>query len=257
MSTRTLLPLALLLAACQGEVPPNPVPAESATTPTPPVVPQEARRTVSTRSPLGGPVGNLLVDGDFELSIVIQGASPQSGWYAFSGNAQTYLRGETGGLCKSGLRCAVLPGGVLLFGQGTSAKDSGMVASAWAKPPEGGDCSSVLVDVIHCSFDNVGTPIPPVDAVPAEDGWCEYRGRVERQSVAVCMLIESGSLDGFATSLVDHAAIVPDDGTVTFASFERPLSPERARRIEAASRFRRDNMKFGTPLQGRPEIGER
>ena len=73
------------------------------------VTPPEPRiRTVETRNPWGGALGNLFVDGDFEFSVVLQGSSPQAGWFAFSNNGQGYVRGETGGLCKSGMRCAVM-----------------------------------------------------------------------------------------------------------------------------------------------------
>src|SRR5690606_37838607 len=79
-------------------------------------------RDVVIRNPFGGPSDNLLADGDFELSIVPEGNSGQYGWIAFKqSGAEQPLLAETGGLCKSGLRCGRLPKRSIVFGRGTSA----------------------------------------------------------------------------------------------------------------------------------------
>lgn len=260
---RTLLATAVMaasLAACFGdEGPPNPVPTDSTAIPDP-VQPGDVRRRVELRSPLGGTPGNLLVDGDFETSIVIEGSSPQSGWLAFGQNSRAYLRGATGGVCRSGLRCGWLEPGVLLFGQGTAAKDSGMIASAWARPAEGFGCNSVQVQVLRCNSFISAANVFAESETPRPDGWCFYRGRVSRQTTGTCMLIEA-SLPA-EPALVDNAAIVPDTGTVPLGTAQavpdtafKPLSRERQERVRALLEWRRKRMKLGAPLRDRPPIG--
>ena len=105
-STKTVLSWAALatavvVAACSEEkIAPAPVDATTSSSSTGgsdgtgggAVTPPEARiRTVETRSPWGGAIGNLFVDGDFEFSVVLQGASPQAGWFAFGNNSQGYV----------------------------------------------------------------------------------------------------------------------------------------------------------------------
>ncbi len=251
----------LLIAGCADEGPPNPV-LTAPTVEIPDAVPAGAvKRTVERRSPLGDTVGNLLVDGDFEMSVVIQGTSPQSGWLAFGGGA--YLRGETGGLCRSGLRCAYVESGVLLFGQGASAKDSGMIASIWVRPPDGGSCAAVSASVLRCNSFQTAAQLVAETESPQPDGWCVLRGRIRPQTTGVCMLLESNSEPLLGTALVDDASILPDKGNVplsanaipevTFA----PLTGERRERVKALLDWRRKRMKIGAPLRDRPKVGER
>ncbi len=251
--------LAAMGAGCLGdEGPANPIETEPPAI-SDPVLPGDVRRVVEVRNPLGGRLGNLLVDGDFELSIIIQGSNSQSGWLAF-GNGQGYLRGATGGVCRSGLRCGWLEPQVLLFGQGAAAKDSGMIATLWAKPPAGSACSSVQVQVLRCNTFASAANLILQSEDPGPDGWCFYRGRVKRQTTATCMLIESSLAD--QSVLVDDAAIVPDTGTTPLSlkhaipdiSF-RPLHGERRERVRKLVDWRRKRMKFTAPLQDRARIG--
>ncbi len=247
---------------CLGdEGPPNPVPLEVTEVP-PPAEPGEVRRRVELRSPVGGTPGNLLVDGDFETSIVIQGTGPQSGWLAFGAGA-AYLRGATGGVCRSGLRCGFLDPGVVLFGQGASARDSGMIASVWARPPAGYGCFAVQAQVLRCNSFLTAAGMIPESETPRPDGWCFYRGRVAQQTSGVCMYLET-NLTG-EPALVDDARIIPDKGNVPLGSesasipditFE-PLRGERRARVEALLKWRRDRMKLGAPLADRPDVGQR
>ena len=90
MSARLIAIVALVLgaaSACGDEGPPNPAPyddgsgaGDSGGTPFEPPPKRELKRTIEMRNPLGGPPGNLLVDGDFEFSIDFEGTGPQSGW---------------------------------------------------------------------------------------------------------------------------------------------------------------------------------
>jgi hypothetical protein len=244
---------------CISEGPPNPVPVDTAEIPD--AVPTgDARRAVERRSPLGATTGNLLVDGDFELSIILEGTGAQSGWLAFSGS--NYLRGETGGLCRSGLRCGWLDPGVLLFGQGAAAKDSGMIATVWVRPNEGRPCNAVTASLLRCNSFQSAARLMPETELPGSDGWCLLRGRASQQSSAVCMLIEGNSVLP-ESALIDDAAIVPDKGNVALSSQGvpdvsfTPLTGERRAKVQALLEWRRQRMKFGTPLQDRPNLGDR
>ncbi|MBW2528823.1 MAG: hypothetical protein JRI23_31900 [Deltaproteobacteria bacterium] len=121
MSARTRRPaivaavLAGWLSGCQASeyTEPDPAPLDGGAlttgggqTSTPPDA-GARRRTVMTRNPWGGPPGNLVVDGEFELSVTPSGG--QTGWRAFhfSGGLRE-LQVETGGVCRGGLRCALL-----------------------------------------------------------------------------------------------------------------------------------------------------
>lgn len=216
--------------------------------------PEPRIRTIETRSPWGGALGNLLVDGDFEFSVVVQGASPQAGWFAFSNSGQGYVRGETGGLCKSGMRCAVMEAQSILFGQGTAARGAGMIAGLWAKVPEGDDCSVIDYAVIRCNFQgNFAVSIPPVSPVPDEDGWCRYRGGVSEQTTATCAYIENSLAPG-TRAILDLATLLPDDGTAPMRRM-RALGGARAERARAIVDTIRSRRPIGDPPKREIPIG--
>ncbi len=256
---------ALVASACSfaDNVAPNPVPVSTTTTTTTSASggggagPQDAgavKRTVSTRSPFGGPAGNLLVDGDFEFSIVLEGHGSQAGWNAFGGNGQRYLRGETGGLCRTGLRCGVLVPGTMLYGRGTSANGTGMLASIWSKPPADQPCSVVQPYLVHCNFSGVATNLLPTSELPGADGWCGYHTSLKEQDTATCMIVEN-TLASSETALVDSAQIIPDDGTVSQRAMA-PVGGERYLRFKRIGKWARDRLPFGRPLP-KPDIGPR
>ena len=114
------------------------------------------KRTVMTRSPFGGPAGNLLVDGDFEMSTVPQ-AGAQLGWRAFAldGKTPVNINTETGGLCRSGLRCAVVdPTMQILIRGASAAQGKGNMASGWAKVPSGAYCKVIRPLTVDCGTDD-------------------------------------------------------------------------------------------------------
>ena len=240
------------VAGCGDEGPPNPAPIVTPTTTattvtTTPPTPEAPKRTVSMRNPMGGPPSNLFIDGDFEFSIVLQGSGPQAGWYSF-GN-QDYVRGETGGICRSGLRCAVMSSGQGLFGRGTSAKDSGMVAELWAKVPEGKGCGVVSVLMFTCSFSSsFGINIPAVDSMPGSDGWCQYRGGINPQDEGMCVFVEN-TLESGQEAIVDAALLIPSDGSVPLRAMTRQTGA-RADRVRQMATIVRKRTPFGNPPMG-------
>ncbi len=238
----------------------NPVPVEGASSssggggvPNPPAY----TRQVTRRSPFGGRVGNLMVDGDFEHSIVREGSSAQLGWLAINGvGMQTYLRGETGGLCRTGLRCAILPSGHSFWGKGTSAEGTGMIAEVWAKPPAQSLCSVVSPAMFYCNVQGgAQISLPPSSEEPDGDGWCQYRAALAAPSSRLCMWID-GLLPTGKFALVDAATLLPDDGTAPVRA-PGPMPPERRQRIAATARWVRDRLPFGQPRPLEPKLGPR
>ena len=220
-------------------------------------VPPAYQRTVAKRNPFGGRLGNLLVDGDFEHSIIREGSGAQTGWLAFNGSGmQTYLRGETGGLCRTGLRCAILQSGHSFYGKGTSAQDTGMIAEVWAKPPAGSVCSVVSPALFQCNFQSgFQISLSPESEEPGADGWCQYRVAVSASSSRLCMWID-GLLPTGEIALVDSATLLPDDGTAPVRGAE-PMAAERRQRVSAAARWVRDRLPFGRPPPIEPALGSR
>jgi hypothetical protein len=212
--------------------------------------PEPAVRQVLVRNPIGLPIDNLMADGDFELSIVSEGeAGGQYGWIALApSGAPTPLLAETGGLCRSGLRCGRLEARRLLFGRGTAAPhEVPHKASLWIKPtawapgppPELTEPCRDLAEayVLHCdSFDVVATLRPA--ALPSADGWCELRAEVPGSKRALCMYVELGAEE----ALVDAATLLaaPQLASGPLPAPIRPAAPttERMRIVREALRAR-------------------
>jgi hypothetical protein len=224
---------------------------------------EPAVRSVFARNPIGVPFDNLLADGDFELSIVpAQAAGGQYGWRAFSPNGgQAALLAETGGLCRSGLRCGRLGEGRVLFGQGTAASgERPHRASLWVKAvdPTTVDAEKPceLIErafVVRCeSFATVGS-LKPSDA-PDERGWCEYAGTSPSSRDALCLYVELDARE----VLLDAATLLPreEPDALPAPLPPTPDAPTRARMetIRAAIRSRMplssESLPFDT--EGRP-----
>jgi hypothetical protein len=226
-----------------------------------PATPQASKRRMLVRSPMGGPPGDLLVDGDFEFSVTVGGHGLQTGWRAFAGVNETALRSETGGLCRSGLRCVAMGSGMLMLGQGTAADDLPMVASLWSKPPAGRDCGAVGASLFVCDDLNDSAELLPDSSEPGADGWCHYRRLFPRRDAAMCMFLDANVPPGDVV-LVDAASLVPANGTVPLsgapplgsASGRQPLSGVRKQRaaavVEIIRRTRRFDRGPATPPLG-------
>jgi hypothetical protein len=235
----TALAIAFALVACgDGEkLSPLPVPgmdagADGGDTPPPPAPDAgTVKRAVLDRNPFGGPSGNLLADGDFELSTVPH-AGAQLGIRAYTsdGSGAVDLATETGGLCRSGLRCAVVQPATVLLLRGTAANGKGNVASGWVKVPAGSACNVVRPILITCDTFAVGKLLSAKK--PDADGWCHYTATLTEQDQATCVYVDS-TLPTGATALLDSFMLGPDDGTVQplEAEFWVP-DAETARRLD-------------------------
>jgi len=196
-------PVVVVDAGADSDAPPAP---------TVPPLPGRVKRTVMERSPFGGVPGNLLADGDFELSTV-QHSGAQLGWraYTLDGAGELDTHWETGGLCRSGLRCAIFDPGMLMFGRGTAAATKGNVASVWAKMPIDAKCNAVRPILITCDTFAVDKLLS--SGKKDADGWCHYSAVLPQQDSALCMYIDS-TLKAATYALLDAAVIGPDDGTI-------------------------------------------
>jgi hypothetical protein len=214
-------------------------------------------RQVYERNPWGGPANNLLVDGDFELSV--PGGTGQYGWVLFtSPSTQGTLVSETGGTCKTGIRCALASAGQILFGRGTApANMAPSHASVYAKPvtPPAPDANPASVcnglftgAIVECDTSSVVAGLKPA-AAPDGDGFCEYSADVPGETVALCMY-----LDLKEDAIVDTATLLPTTGaTAKSAPFEEILvDPERLRQV---GDYIRAHRRFGEPRHG-PSVRE-
>jgi hypothetical protein len=238
-------PLSPLPVPKQADPPPTAAP----TTP-PPVEPGPFKRRVMMRNPLGGPAGNLLADGDFEMSALPEGSFAQVGWRAFDFQERNF-RLETGGLCRTGLRCGVLERGMFLLGRGAAANGAGHLASVWIKPPPERGCDVAEVVLVACETLDTFKLLIPAEQ-PDENGWCELSATLEEQKTGVCMFVSS-ELDGDETALIDSAAVLPDDGTAMkkSASYWAPPA-EMVLGLARAQEHIRKSTRFGRPAPSLP-----
>lgn len=220
------------------------------TTTTAPVFPVVPERTMMVRSPLGGPANNLLADGDFELSSAYFGGG-QYGFRSFSstGTSELPMLVETGGLCRSGLTCAKIEKGQLLFGTGTAAPAGKThMLSMYAKVPPEVPCNKITPLAVTCStFDVLAKADPDSDF--SED-WCHYSTTFKASDAAVCLYIQN-ALQPDAVALLDAAVLGPEDGSVPYKSTPAakytpdPDTAERLLRI-------RDLVRRTTPFGKKP-----
>lgn len=242
---------ALLTAGCGADERLAPVavdagaPKDAGDDAAPPPVPDAGtvKRTVMERNPFGGPAGNQLADGDFEFSTLSY-AGAQTGWRAFTGDGSTplVLATETGGLCRSGLRCAVLPSSTVLLIRGTSANGKANLASAWAKVPAGATCSMVRPILITCDTFAIGKQLLAKKA--DAEGWCHYTAAINQSDLATCIYVDN-TLPKDTTALLDNFVLGPDDGTVPLeAEFWVP-DAETSARLAAIRDYEIAHMPFG------------
>jgi hypothetical protein len=229
------------LAAPKQEQPPGP--ADAGTPPPTDAGPVERR--VILRNPLGGPPGNLLADGDFELSVQGEGQTSQVGWRGFTNSGEKNIRLETGGLCRTGLRCAVLEPNSYMYGRGAAASGGkGHLASVWMKPPPEQPCDVASVTLVSC--DTIQTfKVLLHPELPDETGWCEFSAALPEKDTGVCILVMA-HLGATETALFDSAAVVPDDGTAVQKS--APFWAPTAEMVDAlgmAQKRIRDTMPVG------------
>jgi hypothetical protein len=231
--------LLLLLVACakpepQGIAPP--VPTQSIDSG---VVPTDVVRTVSFRNPFGDDLhpDNLMLDGDFELT----GRSGQTPWTASNGNggslAITY---ETGGHCRSGVRCGYMPAGSILLGYAATPPAGKLYIRVWGKP-EAEKCSDLSVVLFDSTTNqNAGTAVAQ-ELVPDANGWCLYEGVLQSLPFHEPILFLRAKDQGVT---IDAVLALPTTGPKPLLAGP-PLSPADERlyaRLSTALRHRGEPM---------------
>ena len=206
-----------------------------------------ARRTVMTRSPFGGPTANHFADGDFELST----GQGQYGARAFgvgSAGAALDFAVETGGLCRTGLRCAIFAPKTAFLLRGAAADlGKGNLVSFRAKVPAGKTCTAVSGVMVTCDTLQTGHALKAIDPQPDASGWCAYGSRLAPSPSALCLYIQN-KLVNDETALLDSAVLGPDDGTVLPQAAEFFVPPaDLVEELEAV----RDTIQR-TTVVGRP-----
>lgn len=199
-------------------------------------------RTVFQRNPFGAQVGNLLADGDFELSF---GFAGQQGWTSFGNQGQERLIAETGGLCRSGLRCARVAPGLVMFARGTTAPDGAdMQATLWAKPATTPDCTGISAYAILCdSFAQNEKLIR--SETPDADGWCTYSVLVKGGPVATCLYVENQSDQEMIFDDASLVALPPDAPSRRIAVPIEPAPPETRARMDRVRDLIRNTLPLG------------
>jgi hypothetical protein len=216
----------------------------------PPVDAGPPVRTVETRNPFGNTAvaKNLMVDGDFELTS----GDGQFGWRAIgSAGAATLLR-ETGGLCRSGVTCAILTSDADLLGMAAAPKDQSMDITVWSKPPEA-DCGLTTVSVISCTtlFVSAVATVPPEKSEPDATGWCRHHAVAPPMTEGPCLFVESLLADG--RILVDDVSIVPASGGSAGALAATVPSADQLGRMQRAVRTVIEQRRLG---RAAPPAGE-
>lgn len=229
MSRAVIALLGLAVLAGCGEEKIDPVKPADTGTPdggdggAPPV--PEPVREVYERNPIGVPIDNLMVDGDFELSITGE-SNTQAPWFAFKSNGavEVPMLAETGGLCHTGLRCARVPANTDMLGWGTSAANrTPHRMSIWTKLVSGRPfnpdrpCELASVYVLDCISFELLQEMEPA-AQPDERGWCQHSTEFEGSRTGICMYVSVNSAD----VLVDSAVILPAPDLVEKVGRPRP-----------------------------------
>lgn len=235
--------LVLCLAACTEQFPKEkPAPTAPPTS----TAPVSAIRTMEQRALYGATAeSNLMADGDFELT----GRSQQMPWLSFGNDGQATLNYETGGLCRAGIRCAVLKASERMVGWFASPKEGTFSASVYIFP---GD--RACKDAASISVFDLDTQQDPVQLVataePEASGWCLFQAIAPAiPDRAPVMYVESKA-DGVR---VDSARVVatPKGARVAITP-SRALAPTvRAEVVRIADIIRRTRV-FG--IQREPSL---
>lgn len=184
-------------------------------------------RRVEVRNPLGTPADNLLADGDFELSIA-PWESSQYPWFAIKGNGIVPLKAETGGICRTGLRCGVLERNMLLLGTATSAGEGiGMEAALWIKPEQDQGCDVMDAFVLTGSSFDFVAELEPAEA-PDPAGWCRFSALVPAEDNALYFYLDTSMMESGQTALIDSATLLPTTAAGLEHKTYAKLSPSPA-----------------------------
>ena len=207
------------------------------------------KRVVESRNPFGNlDATNLMLDGDFEFS----GRQGQMPWLSFA-TAQATLDFETGGLCASGVRCARLQKGSVLFGWMTSPKagtsiDVTLKARTLVGTPktQTGSCPEPRLNVYVIDIENpdaierikIERDVAPIN------GFCTYHSVVGGLPYASPgVYVESQSLDAKDVLLLDQVMAVPAAPNAAHSRSGEPITAESKAQVARVSDWVRRHRK--------------
>jgi len=205
------------------------------------------KREVLYRSPFGNlnATGNLLFDGDFEWSG--GGSGAWVGASATEGQVEVPL--ETGGLCRSGLRCAALDKSFDLLGYGTRASHAAVDISFWAHVPDTA-CSVVSGYVISIMTYAILLTVKPEADAPGAGGWCRYHAVLpQKLQEGIGLYLSAEKLDAGKRVLIDDVVAVAADGLSPLSLAAEAVPDSTRKRIED----RLDIIRRNRWLGARPE----
>jgi hypothetical protein len=212
------------------------------------------KRRVLNRSPFGNldRAGDLLMDPDFEFST----GRGQTAWVAVSDLGQQRLTIETGGTCRSGLRCVRIEGSTALLGEATGATNTGSTLSFWAKVP-GDYCAVINAYFIRAMTYTIvpDAPITPSTDTPDDEGWCRFEGTAPKQKERLAIYIELKPSVFSLSAVLDDASLRPADGMSALAATSEPVDPDAQRRVRDRLGWLRRNRWYGTTVRERPHDG--
>jgi hypothetical protein len=164
------------------------------------------RRTVEVRNPFGhvSIPGNLVADGDFEMT----GRNQQMPWIAFDDSGQATLNFDTGGHCRSGVRCGRLSAGGAYVGAMTSPQHAKVSLSLWAKPLSG-VCGDLTVAFIELESGAFVATVKSTETKADANGWCQFAAagpNMAGQSPYVYVEVDAGAMDVLVDDVVVLAA---------------------------------------------------
>lgn len=198
-----------LVAACGTEgTPAAPAPVADplpTSTPAPPAATAPVR-SVYQRNPLGNALAadNLFADGDFELT----GRTGQMPWLAYANMAQGTLDYDTGGRCRSGVRCGVLGKNQSLIAFVASPPKENFFVSVYVKP-QSGNCAEVRAYVAD-ELLGASSSMLKAPKEPDETGWCLFAGTVfNMANLNPALFVEFVGAPASKRALVDEGVALP------------------------------------------------
>ncbi len=240
---KRIIIISLALVAC-GKNETQPLP-DAAVLPDAAIpAPASPTRTVGHRSPFGDAfqANNLMVDGDFELT----GRTDQAPWIVFTTSQQT-LNYDTGGHCRSGVRCAVIAPGDALVGYMSSPAAEDAQIRAYIKP-DSGHCADVQVLQVDLATNQTNGGAVSTTTTPAEDGWCFFTGKVpaltyEQPALYIQLTTKAAS----KTAIIDQVSVLPVSVVPVHGITPPwvPPTPDVVAHIKATGDWLRAHRKFG------------
>ncbi len=206
-------------------------------------------RSIAQRNPFGSvDPGNLLVDGDFELTS----SSGQFGWRAIGSGGEGVLLRETGGFCRSGVSCGVLTPETDLIALAARPGDADMSVVLWAKPPSK-DCTLTVVSLIQCTNPIVVSlaDVSATNLEPDPSGWCEYRAVAPATEQRPCLLVSSFEGSEQRT-LIDAASLAAAPAAAPRSIGTGAPRADVAARAQRALRVLHESTRFGRPPPAKP-----